>query len=626
MTTSSAPATDVTLESLLRSPAVGAEEVERLLRHPSPALREPARRIGAAVLPTEVLVAWLRDGSDDVLRNAGLEMLRARGAEAVGLALELLGDPDGDVVLQAVLLLDHFRPARARDRLRGLLRHENPNVVQAVLVTLGHLGDPAVVPDLLPFLSSGPWLAMAAVQALGELGEDAAVTPLSALLGDELLGDFAAEALARIGGPEAFRLLATRWLAHPAESDALLARLADAAEALATAVVPCGALALALRERVRKGGKAGLDAGRCLLASGPSDADEAALEVLQTELSEQVGGGGGIPACLRRRSDLIGLLLHAEGASRKWGYRLAAQSPDQAPVGALVAALSGFRGHEYVDAIAEALFAVSDPRLGAVLIDVYGRLPRDIRMTWGLLLHRHRAGIRSGLAGRDCPADVREVLATIVEEDPVRAATLISGTGPAVRMEALAHATQRGDVLRLLPWPTWLDADPDAYGAIAVSVAERAELAADLPVLRAMTKRRPHKELVRLLGRLRDPVSVPLLADIAFNGATALRPFALTALGAIGGADARSVLRRAVGLDMPAPWARFACRALADCHAGEDLPLFRETATHLDWHVRMISAEVLCRAGLDEDQGRLEALAADPVAAVAQRTRELCGR
>ncbi len=40
----------------------------------------------------------------------------------------------------------------------------------------------------------------------------------------------------------------------------------------------------------------------------------------------------------------------------------------------------------------------------------------------------------------------------------------------------------------------------------------------------------------------------------------------------------------------------------------------------------MISAEVLCRAGLDEDQGRLETLAADPVAAVAQRTRELCGQ
>ena len=331
-----------------------------------------------------------------------------------------------------------------------------------------------------------------------------------------------------------------------------------------------------------------------------------------------------VPACLTRRADLIGLLLLTRGVSREWGFRLAAQAPAEAPVGALISAIADFRGQQHLDAIAEVLFAISDARLGAVIIDVYGRLPRDIRMTWGLLLYRHRWGIRNGLAERECAADVRAVLSTIVEEDPARVAAAICATPLPIRMEVLAHATQRGDVLRLLPWLTWLDADPDAYGALAVSVAERAELQAELPVLRAMAQRRPHKELVRLLGRLRDTVSIPFLADLALNGSAVLRPFALTALGAIGGEEARNVLRRGVALDMP--WARFACRAFADCHVTEDLPVFRDTAGHADWHVRMISAEVLCKAGLAEDRPRLEALAADPVAAVAERTRELWRR
>lgn len=619
-------AADTTLESILAlPPAARAEELERLLRHPSAAVREPARRVGAAVLPSDQLVAYLREGADDVLRNAGLEMLRARGPEGVRLALGLLDDPDADVVLQAVLLLDHFRDTRALEPLRRLLHHPNSNVVQAVLMAIGHLGDPAATPDLLAFLSSELWLAMAAVQALGDLRSESAVNPLAALLEDESLGPFAADALARIGGPAAFRLLASRWLAGGRAEDELLALLAVAAEGLIEAVSLGRTLTAALREALEHdtGSCARrTSAARCLLACGPTEADEAALESVIAGCSEH----SAVPPCLRRRGDLVGLLLLAGGLSREWGFRLAAAAPDQAPVGALVTALADFRGQEHVDAIAEVLFAVADPRLGVTMVDVYGRLPRDIRMTWGLLLHRHRAGIREGLRQRECAADIRTVLETVVQEDPARAAAAIAAASPCLRIEALAHATQRGEVLRLLPWLSWLEADPDAFGAIAVSVAERAELVVELPALRALVQRRPHKELIRLVGRLRDAASVPFLADLALNGSTGLQPFALTALGAIGGREARNALRLAITLNLP--WARFACRALADCHDADDLPVFRAAASHADWHIRMIAAEVLCKAAppLAEDQALIATLATDPVTAVAQRTRELCGR
>ncbi|MCP4654769.1 MAG: HEAT repeat domain-containing protein, partial [bacterium] len=51
------------------------EAIERLIRNPSPGIRSRALRMGAAAIPDERLKDYLRSDADDVLRNAGLEML-----------------------------------------------------------------------------------------------------------------------------------------------------------------------------------------------------------------------------------------------------------------------------------------------------------------------------------------------------------------------------------------------------------------------------------------------------------------------------------------------------------------------------------------------------------------------
>ena len=95
--------------------------VEELVRTTSAAVRDPAIRIGAAVLSDDCLTSYLRNGADDVRRNAGLEMVKRRGSAGVTLAVSLLDDRDADVVLQAVLALDHLSDPRSLEPLRRLL-------------------------------------------------------------------------------------------------------------------------------------------------------------------------------------------------------------------------------------------------------------------------------------------------------------------------------------------------------------------------------------------------------------------------------------------------------------------------------------------------------------------------
>ncbi|MGH9363513.1 MAG: HEAT repeat domain-containing protein, partial [Thermoanaerobaculia bacterium] len=167
------PTWDECMELLARLPALPlearVEALERLMRNPSPGIRDRALRIGAAILSDEQLVDYLRNEPDAVLRNAGLEIFKLRGGRSFPLAVRLLKDPETDVVLQAVLILGHLRDPRALAPLRAVLEHPDANVVQMAIVAIGKLGDARSVPDLLPFLAADAWLQLAAVQALGDL-------------------------------------------------------------------------------------------------------------------------------------------------------------------------------------------------------------------------------------------------------------------------------------------------------------------------------------------------------------------------------------------------------------------------------------------------------------------------
>ena len=195
-----APSWDECVEILERLPTMPldtrVEAVERLVRNPSPGIREQALRIGASVLPDSRLTEYLRDPADAALRNAGSEILRLRGGRSLPLVVRLLRDSDPDVVLQAVLILDRLRDPRALEPLHAVLGHADPNVQQEAILAIGHLGDARSIIHLVPFLGADLWVQMAAVQALGDLRTPEAVPHLAERLIDPLVGSLAAEALA----------------------------------------------------------------------------------------------------------------------------------------------------------------------------------------------------------------------------------------------------------------------------------------------------------------------------------------------------------------------------------------------------------------------------------------------
>lgn len=596
---------------------IAAAEVLRQVRDPDPVVRERAVRAGSATLPLDTLVQHLRNGADHVLRNAALEMLKGRGAEAGALATSLLGDADADVVLQAVLLLDHLKDPRTVEPLRRVLRHPGPNIVQAAIVALGHVGNASVIPDLAGFLGSDLWLRMAAVEALGNLRSADAVAPLAGMLDDELLGSTAAESIARIGGAEAFRVLASRWVAHQADAS-LLELVALVLEGLPGGIPAVPSFGIALEVTMQAASAAALHAAaRCMLAMGPGAGDMLALELLSSTPGDTL-----LPACLLRRGDLIGALLEKGGAAFGWGLRLAALRPRDVPPGALPAAMQRMKGHAFADVMGDALLAVEPDldQLGESLVRLYQRLPHEVRLAWGAVLRRHHSVIRTALLDAAlADAGTRIVLSTVTEERAAAAAAAIAALPVELRAEALSHATERDDVLALLPWPRLLETDAEGCGRMAVAVCERAMLSRHVAEIRSLAERKPHRELIRLLGRLKDGASVPMLAAIAEQGPDTMRPFALTALGAIGGEQARLALRDRAASETT--WARFAFRALADCRVEADLPVFRLAAAHADWHVRMVSAEVLSASRCPEDRALLAGLAADPAQAVADRAR-----
>ncbi len=611
------------LEALPKLPREEQPAVlERLLRSPSPEVRTPAIAIGSAMLTDDTLVRFLRDAADDALRSSALEMFKLRGDKALALGISLLNDRDPDIVIQTILVLDHFRNPRALEPLRKILTHANPNVVQAVIVAIGHIGHAASIEDLLPFLEGDQWLRMAAVQALGDIRAPDASEALAKLLGDPTLGSLAAESLVRIGGPEVFRLLAERWMAS-ADDDAFLELLAHVLEGGTVKPPSVAGFGAAVKKRLEMAtGEHQIAAARCLLALGAREADSVALRVLADSTLDRET----LPACLAGRADLIGPLLGERGVGRTWGFLLAARYPRSVPIQALAAALSQQRGHEHLGSIAQALGEITAPELGGPLLDFYTRLPADTHFDWGGRLRQHREALLSALEDRtEVPQRTRAVLTAILADSPDEVVAKMVALSPEYRLEALTHVSSWDDVLRRVPWVEWLEEDSPRYGAIAAEVAERAGLRDLLPDIQRLLRERPSHDLVRLVANLKDEESVSMLVGLLGQTDMTLYPFVIDALGKVACAEGRQALRSVIQSG-DARWVALAYTALSKCATTEDEPLFRDAVDHEDWKVRLACVEVLGRAGRPEDRPALVRFLVDPVPIVARRVGPLLGK
>jgi HEAT repeat protein len=619
-----APSWDECVQILERLPSLPfdsrVEAVERLVRNPSPGIREQALRIGAAILPDSRLAEYLRDDSDAVLRNAGSEIFRLRGGRSLPVVVGLLQDPDPDVVLQAVLILERLRDPRALEPLHAALSHPDPNVQQEALLAVGGLGDARSIPHLLPFLDADPWVQMAALQALGDLRSPVAIPHLAARLTDPMIGSLAAEALARIGGEPAFQALAAYWPAGgmEIEEDAMLGLLAHVLEGLpeTPAELPDGFRVVLSARLAGTSVEVREAAARCLVVLGPSIWDDEALRVLAAAPPP----AGVLPPSLSRRGDLIGHLLPLPAEPRSWGLLLAARFPEEVPEAAFLIILEDFGAEpELLPPLARALERVRLPGLGAAMLDLYLGLDSEGRDLLVPVLEVHGTELRTALASRPKVQAVdRLVLSALLGQPVEEVVREIEELPPAHRPELVARLMQVEGVMRRLPWLTWLKEAPELFHALAAEAAGRYELRYLLPVLRVLVMDAPTPAGVRVLGELGDREAVPALLGL-LEREEDLRAAILESLGRIGGPEAREALREAVRSGRMGPEARIAYRALATCAGPGDGALLREAALHPDWYVRLAAIDGLARFDHPENLALLVRLAADPVPAVAHR-------
>ncbi|HXT51364.1 MAG TPA: HEAT repeat domain-containing protein [Thermoanaerobaculia bacterium] len=621
------PSWEECMELLDQLPALPTEArvaaIERLIRNSSPVIRERALRTGAAVVSDERLESYLREEADDVLRNAGLEMLKMRGPRALGLAVRLLRDGDPDVVLQSVLALGHVRDLRALEPLRAALNHDDANVAGAAIEAVGKLGDARAIPDLLPFLDGDPWLQLATIQALGDLRSPAAVPPLAKLLTDLMVGSLAAESLARIGGGKAFQALCRHWLRFRAELDAetMVGLLAHVLEGLGTTPRNQEELRASLAS-VLDGGEEGtrIAAARGLLALGPGAEDRRALELV----CDGPADASVLPACLAKRKDLVPDLLAQPGKARSWGFLLASRFPRAAPLPALAAATRDeLPPAELIGSIVKAFRKVRHESLAAALLDLYLEAPADYRGALAPLMGTHRNELRALLAERkDVDDEARLILAAhlgLAARDVVAHIVAMEHEG---RLRVLEQVATQEELVRQLPWDEWLAERPDLYAGLAARVAAEFSLRELVPPLRAQLAQRPNPDLIRAVGELGDRESVPVLLTLLEGGGGAapgrnLVPLILESLGRVGGPEARQAIRRAILEGRCEP--RIGYRALSLCAIEEDDALFRRAVGHADWYVRLACADVLGRFMRPENLAALSQLAADPVGIVSQR-------
>ncbi len=601
--------------------AQGREVIERLVRDPRPAVRGPALRVGASVLPQKCLVRYLRDEADDGLRNAGREMVKLRGSDGEALAVELLSDSDPDVVLAALEILEHKEhdPTRALGPLRRLLRHTNVNVVQSAVVALGRLGDASVVEDVVPLLDHDLWVRAAVIKALGDLRAKKAVPTLARLLDDAMAGPIAAEALALIGGANARRHLARHWLASQPSAGYTLEQLARALETAPRPAVAEDGLRAALAKELDSSGASRLAAARCLLALGPGPEDEAALGILVGTTSP----GATLPACLDRRGDLIGALLTGDDPARTWGLMLACRYPAATPMDAVTRVICADDEARVTAPLLEVLRRVRGLPIADALVTLYVSLSDATRASLSPALRAQGRWVREALRRRtDLDHATRTVLETVVAGSAVAVARALKRQDIETRLSALRHLTDRANVIRRLPWTRWLTEAPDRYAPHATRAAASGGLPDIKSTVRRLLTRAPSLPFVALAAELKDRRSVPCLVDVLAQGDPGLAPMVLNALGKIGGPRARETLRRVAEQEEPTV-ARIAVRALSHCAKADDRTVFLDALRHSDWLIRLAALEALSRLLPTDELGVFIPLMGDPAPIVADRAREL---
>lgn len=179
----------------------------------------------------ERLLAALADESNAGLRNAAQEALTRLAPRCARQLIEAARDAETDVRILLAPVIGETGSAEAVPALVELAGSDDLNVATASVIGLGRSRRREALAPLLE-LATGEnlWLTFPATEALGLLGDPAAVPALAARLPDPLMSAAARDALVAIGTPEAASAIAEHLFAPaPLRADLLeaLVRIAE---------------------------------------------------------------------------------------------------------------------------------------------------------------------------------------------------------------------------------------------------------------------------------------------------------------------------------------------------------------------------------------------------------------
>lgn len=179
------------------------QEVERL------------RHVSAQDLPAQLLQLIRENHRSLGVLNAALDLLGSLRADVIPGLLALLADADAEVRAYALIALAQQRAPESIQPVLRCLDDPDPNVRFNAVECLGRLQALEAIEPLLKILRARDfYLSFAALDALARIGTSTAADEISRLVGDELIGAAAVEALGYIGGISAVPVILD-WLETP---------------------------------------------------------------------------------------------------------------------------------------------------------------------------------------------------------------------------------------------------------------------------------------------------------------------------------------------------------------------------------------------------------------------------
>lgn len=165
------------------------------LEDPALSVRQHAVALAGRYLSAETLLDLVRDGDNATRRNAAVDALKRQIPSCLPALQEACADADADVVIFAMEILGRCRDRDAGSSLLKMVDHPDPNIAAAAIDAVGRSAPPNALETLTRALELGEWQRMAAIGALGELGDPRATGVLLPYLQQPLLRDLTLSAL-----------------------------------------------------------------------------------------------------------------------------------------------------------------------------------------------------------------------------------------------------------------------------------------------------------------------------------------------------------------------------------------------------------------------------------------------